>query len=50
MIRDLKRWRELEERERRKRYVVVKGVEIKKRGDKGGSKENIGRNGGDSKD
>lgn len=29
MIRDLKRWRELEKRERRKRYVVVKGVEIK---------------------
>jgi len=34
-IKDLKRWRELEERERRRRNVVMKGVEVKKEGIEG---------------
>lgn len=30
-IRDLERWRELEERERRRRNVIVKGMEVKEK-------------------
>lgn len=44
-VKDLERWREIKERKRKRRNVIVKRVEIG-RGDKGGSKENMGRNAG----